>query len=634
MLGGIRAAQSTWIGKALTTLVFGVILVAFVIWGIGDPFRGGSANTVAQVGDVTVSAQAYRQAYQVELQDLQRRARRAITNEEAHRIGLDAQVLSRLVSDAALEDRAGTLNLAISDKDVARKILADPSFAGPGGTFDRGRFNSVLNENGMTEAAFVRDQRQVYLRREIIEALIGGLDAPVAAVDAVHRYQDETRSVDTLALPAAAAGPIPAPDDAALSAYYDAHKGAFEAPQYRKLVVLAVTPAGLAKPGDVSDADVRGVYDTVKAERFGTAETRHVSQVVFPSEEAAAAFVKRVRDGQSFADAVKADALGDKVVDLGTVAKDAIFDRAVADAAFGLPADGTSDPVKGAFGSVVAHVDAVTPATVQPFDAVAPMLRTELATSRATAAAKVLRDRIEDARASGKSLSDAATAVGLAARTVDAVDIAGNGRDGKPVEGLVDGPDLLKAAFASDIGVDNDTIATRDGGTVWFEVAAIEPARQLTLAEARPKVEAVWREEETARRLDAKAADLVKAVDAGSQTLDAIAAPLGLSVVHVGDAKRAGATGLPSGVVARIFDIPVGSAGSAPTGPEARTLFKVLDSVTPPLDPDAPEAKQTAQRYAASLQDGVINDYLGVLRAKLGAKVNQGALQAASGAGY
>ena len=634
MLGGIRAAQSTWIGKALTTLVFGVILVAFVIWGIGDPFRGGSANTVAQVGGVSVSTQAYRQAYQVELQDLQRRARRAITNEEAHRIGLDAQVLSRLVSDAALEDRARSMDLAISDKDVARKILADPSFAGPGGTFDRARFNAILGENGLTEAAFVRDQRQAYLRRELIDALVGTLDAPQAAVDAVHRYQDETRSVDTLALTAAAAGPVPAPDDATLTAYYDNHKGAFEAPQYRKLVVLALTPAGLAKPDDVPEAEVRDLYDRVKADRFGAPETRHVSQVVFPSEAAAAAFVKRVRDGQSFAEALKADGLGDKVVDLGTVAKDAIFDHAVADAAFGLPADGTSDPVKGAFGTVVAHVDAVTPATVQPFDAVAPALRAEIATARAGTAVKAMRDRIEDARSSGKTLSEAAAAAGLQARTIAAVDSDGAGKDGKPVADLPDGPDLLKAAFASDIGVDNDTISTRDGGTVWFEVAGIEPARQLGFAEARSKVEAVWREEEAARRLDAKAAELVKAVDAGSQTLDGIAGPLGLTVAHVGDAKRAGAPGLLPGVAARVFDVPVGAAGSAPTGATTRVLFKVLDSVTPPLDPDAPATKQIAQRYAASLQDGVLNDYLGVLRAKLGATVNQGALQAASGAGY
>ncbi len=634
MLGGIRAAQSTWIGKALTTLIFGVILVAFVIWGMGNPFLGSSANSVAQVGSVSVTTTEYQQAYRADLLRLQRQARRAITNEEAHRMGLDVQVLTRLMSNAAIDDRARALDLAISDKQVAKDILVDPSFAGPGGTFDRGRFNTVLSENGLTEASFIREQRQTYLRRELVEALIGGTEAPQAAVEALHRYQDEIRSVDALALPPTAAGPIAAPDEAALKSYYDAHKGAFTAPQYRRLVVLALTPATLAKPDAVSDADIQATYDKVKSDRFGSPEKRHVAEIVFPNEAEAAGFVTRVRGGQSFADAAKAQNLDDKVVDLGTVSKDAIFDAAAADAAFGLSADGTSDPVKGRFGATVLHVDAIEPGTTQPLAAVAPMLRSELAASRAAADLSSLHDRVEEARSSGKTLTEAATSVGLTTRTIEAVDAQGNGRDGKPVEGLVDGPDLIKAAFASDIGVDNDTISTADGGTVWFEVAGIDPARQLAFDEARPKVEAVWREEQTALQLDAKAGEWVKEVDAGRQTLEGLAATLGLAVQHVGDAKRAGATGFPAGVVSRFFDVAVGSAGSAATGATSRTLFKVLDSATAPLDPEAPATKQLEQRYGAALQDAIINDYLGTLGAKLGTKVNQAAVQAASGTGF
>ena len=132
MLEGIRAAQSTWIGKAIMTLVFGLIVLAFVVWGIGDVFRGGGGNQIAQVGGVSITTAAYRQAYQTELQNLQQRARRQITNDEAHRLGLDVQVLSRLMSDAALDDRARTLGLGISDSRVAKSILTDPSFAGAG----------------------------------------------------------------------------------------------------------------------------------------------------------------------------------------------------------------------------------------------------------------------------------------------------------------------------------------------------------------------------------------------------------------------------------------------------------------------------------------------------------------------
>jgi len=51
---------------------------------------------------------------------------------------------------------------------------------------------------------------------------------------------------------------------------------------------------------------------------------------------------------------------------------------------------------------------------------------------------------------------------------IDSVDDAGHDKNGKNIDELAINLDLLKAAFASDVGVDNDTVATRDGGYVWF----------------------------------------------------------------------------------------------------------------------------------------------------------------------
>ncbi len=425
---------------------------------------------------------------------------------------------------------------------------------------------------------------------------------------------------------------IAAPDDAALQAYFDANKAAFTAPQYRKLAVLALSPTTLAKPDTVSDADATALYDKVKDTRYGTPETRTVQQIVFASDGEAEAAAARIKAGTAFDDIVRERKLDEKSVDLGTVTKDQIFDHAVADAAFGLPVDATSDPVKGTFGSVLVHVTALQPANLKPFTEVESALKTEIATGRAEADAKVLHDRIEDARTSGKTLAEAASSVGLEARTIDAIDAKGLDKAGAPVTGLVDEKNLLKAAFASDVGVDNDTISTADGGTVWFEVAAIDPARQRSLAEAKPDVEAAWREEETAKRIDAKAADLVKAIDAGQQTLEQVSQSLGnLAVTHIGDAKRAGTAGLDGSAVAKIFDVRVGAAGSAPAGPVSRTLFKVLDSSVPPLDSETPETKQLEERYRVSLQDSVINAYLGKLGSRLGTKVNQEAVKASAG---
>ncbi len=634
MLEGLRAVQKTWIGKLVLAGVMGLIVVSFVVWGIGDMFRGLGGNEVAHVGDIGVSVVDYRQAYQTELQNLQQRARRAITNEEAHRLGLDGQVLSRMISDAVLDDRIAGLGLAISDTRMAQAIAADPAFAGPGGTFDRTRFNSVLREQGYTEQSFVREQRHVYLRQELVQALVGDLAVPKAGVEALDRFQTETRAIETLALNAAAVGSMPQPDDAALQAYFDDHKQEFDAPQYRKLVVLSLTPAVLAKPGDVSDADARHLYDEVKDQRYGTPERRALQQIVFPTEADAAAAAARIKAGTPFAEIATERKLGAKDIDLGTVTKGQLFDKAVAGAAFALPADGSSEPIDSSFGWVLVHVAAIEPSALKPFEEVAPALKQELALRTAAAAMRDLHDKIEDARSSGKPLTEAVRTVGLDTRAIESVDAKGLDKEGKPVEGLADRDALLRAAFSSDVGVDNDTVQGRDGSMTWFEVAAVDPARPKTLGEVKPLVEAAWARQETAKRLDAKATELVKSLD-GGQSMREVAASLGNPPVgEATDVKRTGAKGLSNEAVMRVFDVPVGGAGSAPSGEAERIVFRVRSSVVPPLDPASAQATQIAERYRAALSEDLLGAYLSKVGAEIGAKVNQEALRNAAGASF
>ena len=145
MLQGLRTASQSWFGRAILAIVLGFIVVSFAIWGIGDIFRGFGTGKLAQVGSIDISSQEYRAAYQNELQRLQRQARRAITNDEARAIGLDREVLSRLVTQAALDQKARELGLAMAEEDLAKAILNDPSFKGPSGQFDRARLNLIAS---------------------------------------------------------------------------------------------------------------------------------------------------------------------------------------------------------------------------------------------------------------------------------------------------------------------------------------------------------------------------------------------------------------------------------------------------------------------------------------------------------
>ena len=209
MLQSMRASAQGWFGRVVMAILMGLIILSFAIWGIGDIFRGFCANNLAQVGGVAIGADTYRNAYQAELQVLARAEHRNITNEEAHQYGLDGQVLSRLVNEAALDDQARGLGLAISDEDIKKTIVSDDNFKGMTGRFDRQAFDAFLRDEGFTEKTYVRQQRSVQLRRQIVDALTNGVQLPKALLEAIFRFQMETRSVDYIVFKNASAASLP-----------------------------------------------------------------------------------------------------------------------------------------------------------------------------------------------------------------------------------------------------------------------------------------------------------------------------------------------------------------------------------------------------------------------------------------
>ncbi|WP_424125138.1 SurA N-terminal domain-containing protein, partial [Roseiarcus sp.] len=57
MLESMRNAAQGVVGKAIMTVVMGLIIVSFVIWGVGDMLRGFTSSTVASVGSQKISAE-------------------------------------------------------------------------------------------------------------------------------------------------------------------------------------------------------------------------------------------------------------------------------------------------------------------------------------------------------------------------------------------------------------------------------------------------------------------------------------------------------------------------------------------------------------------------------------------------
>lgn len=631
MLKGFRTAGQTWLGKALIAVTFGFLILSFAIWGVEDMFRGRGRNTVATVGSTDISVEAVRSAYQNEIQQLSRRFRRAITPDQARALGLEGQVVGRLVTEATLDQRAKALGLALPDATIAASIREDANFRNAAGQFDRAAFDDILRANGLTEAGFVQEQRKSMARRQIADALAGALTVPLGVREALYRYGAERRGVSYVLLPAASVGTIPEPDEAALKSYFEERKASFRAPEYRKINLLVATADAIAKPGEVSDADARARYEQTKAE-FGSPERRRIQQIVFPSEAEAKAASDRIKAGESFDAIAKERGIADKDLELGTFTKGELFDETVANAAFGLPEGGVSTPVAGRFGVVLVHVAAIEPERVKSYEEVADEVKRGIAQQRAQAALNDVHDRIEDQRAGAKSLSEIAPAMGLAIRGIETIDSTGRDKAGQEVAGLPDRTNLLTAVFASDMGVDNEALRLPNGGYAWFEIAGIEPARDRTLDEVRDQVVKQWKADETAKRLSERARALVARLDQG-ETIAALAEKEKLEAKTAdGLARNTPKDDLGQATIAQIFATPVGKAGSGAVGDgESRVIFQVTAATVPPLVTSTREAENLEQQIRLAMTDDLLTEYVAKLQAELGVSINQQALRNALG---
>ena len=613
------------------SVVMGVLIISFGVWGIADIFKGFGQSSLAKVGGTEISIEQFRQIYTDKLQQLGRSFGRPLTMDQARAFGLDRQVLQQTIAEAALDEEARRMGLGQSEAETMRMIYSDPNFKGLNGQFDPARFQGAIRQFGYTEQRYLAEQRRVGLRRQIVGTVSAGVEPSKVLIDALIRYQNEQRSIDYLKLDAAQAGTIEAPSPEALAAYFEDHKTQFRAPEYRKLAFVVINPEEIGKWTDVSDEDAKKVFEQ-RRDKIGTPEKREVSQMVFPNEAEAQAARARITSGTSFDDLAKERNLNLSDVDLGLIAKSAIIDPAIADAAFSLPSGEISQPVKGQFGVALVKIGKIEPGVTPTYESVAGQVKKELATERARAKVTEIQNKMEDERSGGSNVVEASQKLGLTAVTIDAVDRSGRLPSGQPVGNIPQGLDVVSQAFNSDVGVDNDPIQFR-GGFVWYDVLGVTPSRERPLDEVKDQVEAKWRDEQISVKLRAKATEMVQKLEQGG-TLAAEAAAIGSKVeTATGFRRDASLANVPSSVITAAFRTPKDGVGQTPdAGGSAWIVFRVTDVSVPQVEANSDEMKKLKETLQRGLTDEQVAQYVTKIESEIGTTINQAAFAQVTGA--
>ena len=479
MLEMFRNAGKSWVAKILLMLLAG----SFGVWGIQDIFGGFNATALATIGNQEVSGQQYSNSYRQAMQTLAQQTGQNLTAEDARNMGIDRSILNNLIQSAAIDAQASDLRLSISKEAIAEEAKGNPAFQS-NGKFDPQLFARILQQNGLNEEMYVASETRNRARNAITDAVDRGFKPPNTLVEALYQYRNEQRDAKYFTIKASEID-VPAPTDEELKKQYEATPAAYTAPEYRSIAVMKVEPADMAPKIAITPEALSAGYEKYKRDYF-TPEKRTILQISFPTIDEAKKAKARISAGEDFMAIAKERGASDADITFADKTQAEFLDKTVAEAAFKLKQDEVSEPVSGSLVTALLKATKIAPEKQASLDEVKIELTKRLQTERAMDEIQSIFDAVEDARAAQTKFEDIAKAQGIPFVVVPAVSATGIGPDGKEVD-LPGKADVLKAAFASDVGVENDALTPHDS-YFWYEVREVIPSALKPLDTVKAQV--------------------------------------------------------------------------------------------------------------------------------------------------
>lgn len=296
MMDSLRTAANSLVLK----IIFGIIIVSFILTGVSGYLIGGGNNYAAKVNDQEISRGQFENAFNSERNRMQQQLGdqySELAANEGYMKTLRQQVLNRLIDEALLEQYARELKLGISDEQVKQAIFATPAFQ-VDGKFDNSRYNGILNQMGMTADQYAQALRNQLTTQQLINGVAGtdfmlkGETDELAALVAQQRVVREA-TIDVNAL--AAKQPV---TEQEIASYYEQNKNNFMTPEQFRVSYIKLDAATMQQP--VSDADIQSYYDQHQ-DQFTQPQRTRYSIIQTKTEDEAKAVLDELNKGGDFA---------------------------------------------------------------------------------------------------------------------------------------------------------------------------------------------------------------------------------------------------------------------------------------------------------------------------------------------
>ena len=427
MMDNLRTAANSVVLK----IIFGIIIVSFILTGVSGYLIGGGNNFAAKVNGQEISRGQFENAFNSERNRMQQQLGDQFSElaaNENYMKTMRQQVLNRLIDESLLDQYARELGLSISDEQVKQAIFQTQAFQ-TNGKFDNQRFSGIVAQMGMTTDQYAQALRNQLTTQQLINAIAGtdfmlpGESDQLAALVSQQRVvREATINVNALAAKQTAS-------DEEINAFWQQNQARFMAPEQFRVSYIKMDAASMQE--SASDEEIQSWYDQHK-DQFTQPQRNRYSVIQTKTEADAKAVLAELQKGADFATLAKeksTDIISARNGgDMGWM-EDASTVPELKDA--GLKEKGQlSGVIKSSVGFLVARLDDVQPAQVKPLADVRNDIAAKVKQEKALDAYYALQQKVSDAASNdNESLASAAQVAGL-----KVIETGWFGRDNLPEE--------------------------------------------------------------------------------------------------------------------------------------------------------------------------------------------------------
>ena len=426
MLDAMRKNAQSWGIK----LVFGLIILVFVFWGVGS-FQGERSAVLATVGGVNIMIDDFQRAYNRQVDQI-RQENPDLTSEDLTRMNIKQQVLNEMVLSQLLLNEAQRLGIVVAPEELRSEIRRVPAFQNEQERFDPGLYQAILRANDLTPGQF---EAQVH-HDLLLQKMEKMVRMPVRVGEEEARdffyISRERRSIDYVFYDWKDFQDAVEPAEEQIQSYYEENQDRFAIPPKMRMEYLLFSPETLSGQYNATEEEIEDYYQA-NTDRFSHEEQVKARHIILQLDqnapedtvESARERLVEARDsiiqGAEFAELAREISDGPSAPqggDLGWFGRGAMVEP-FEEAAFGLEPGQISEPVRTRFGWHLIKVEDHRAAGVKPLEEVretiADRIRREKASTR-------MNDRLDQALElllTGSGFEEAAASVGLAVRETD-----------------------------------------------------------------------------------------------------------------------------------------------------------------------------------------------------------------------